>query len=409
MAAEDLGFSSDRLERIAAFTHRYVDEGRLPGVHTLVTRDGQVVHEDVYGFADVEAGRKLEPDAIYRIYSMTKPIASLALMQCYEDGLCLLEDPVSRYLPNFAEMRVWAGGTLDAPVTEPVRNPVTIRHLLTHTSGLVSGFQPMHLAELYYMRQTGGTDLARGRRASRTLAEWADELHRYPLMFEPGTRWHYSFATDVVGRLVEVLSGMPLDEYIAERITGPLGMVDTGFWVPDDKADRFTACYMRMSSDQKMVRTDGTDAESPYRSPPRFLSGAGGMVSTAADYARFTSMLLAGGTLDGERIIGRRILEYMTVNHLPGGRLLNDLGQSTFTEVAMDGVGFGLGFSVVVDPAATQVPTSVGSFAWGGAASTIFWVDPAERLCAHLFTQLLPSAAYPLRRQLQVAVYQALL
>jgi len=399
---EDLGLSSERLARIDDVTHAYVDKGKLPGVQVLVSRRGQLVHHDCYGWTDVEAETPVRDDTIYRIYSMTKPITSVGLMMLYEEGAFLLENPVSRYLPEFAGAQVWAGGTADAPEKRPAERPVTVHDVLTHLSGLTYGFHFQHpLDELY--RRHGLGDF--GKEPDYDLAEGIERLASLPLLFDPGTRWNYSMSTDVCGRLIEVLSGQPLDQFFRERILGPLGMVDTGFAAPEEDLDRCSVLYVRgadgklhaMASPKRMVR------------PPAFLSGGGGLVGTGRDYLRFTHLLLNGGELDGVRLLSPRTVAYMARNHLPGGRLLNEMGQSTFAEVAMEGTGFGLGFGTVEDAAAQQNLANEGEYSWGGAASTAFWVDPVDELCVVFMTQLLPSSTYPIRRQLRAAVLQAVL
>jgi len=380
--------------------HRYVDQGKIPGVQTLVSRRGQLVHRDCYGFRDIEDGRKVEPDTLYRIYSMTKPITSVALMMLYEEGHFLMENPVSRWIPEFKDLQVWAGGTEDAPETKPLESPLTVHHVLTHTSGLTYGFQFAHPVDALYREQ----DLGNFTSPTYDLAECMARLARLPLQFEPGTSWNYSMSTDVCGRLVEVMSGQTLDEFFRDRIFEPLGMTDTGFVVPESEVGRCSTLYFAAGKAMTVM--------APARSmtvAPSMLSGGGGLVSSADDYLRFCHFLVNGGELDGVRLLSPRTLQFMTTNHLPGGKTLNDMGQSTFAEVAMAGTGFGLGFSVLVDPAASQSLGSAGQYAWGGAASTAFWIDPAEALAVVFMTQLLPSTTYPLRRHLQAGVYQALL
>ena len=394
---EDLGFSSDRLERIADLTHRYVDEGKMPGTDVLVARRGQVVYRDTYGMADIEAGRKLEEDTIYRIYSMTKPIASIALMQLVEKGEVLLHNPVYRYIPSFREARVYAGGGAEDYTTVPLERPVTVHDILTHMSGLSTGFQVGPVGDIY--RAAG---LGFGFRGL-TLEDYCDKLASLPLAFQPGSRWMYSSATDVVGRVVEVASEMSLDAYLDEHIFRPLGMTDTAFWVPEDKQDRFAQCYMR--EDKRLKPFPGA-----YLQPPKLQSGAGGLVGTMDDYHRFATALVRGGEgASGERIIGRKTLEYMAMNHLPGGVDLQTYGGEGASETAMPGVGFGLGFGVVIDPPANQSLASTGEFMWGGAASTAFWIDPAEEISVVFMTQLFPSGAFPIRPQLRWTVNAALL
>ena len=396
------GFDSQRLASVSALVDRYVAEGKLAGAQVQVAHRGEVALRHTVGRADVASDRPLADDAIYRIYSMTKPITSIALMQLYEQGRVLLEDPVSAYIPEFAEMQVFTGGTPTAPKVRPAQTAMTVKDVLTHASGLTYGFFFQNNLDAMY-REDGLGDF---QLPDYTLEEGMRRLATKPLAFDPGTAWNYSMSTDVCGRLVEVISGMGLDEYFAEHITGPLGMVDTAFHVPADKKHRFTSNYA-LTPDEPLLIVDSFDA-SPYLSPPVFLSGGGGLVGTVDDYQRFVDMLLNGGELDGRRIIGRKTLEYMTINHLPEGKTLNELGQSLFSEAVMEGMGFGLGFSTLVDPARNGAVSSGGEFAWGGAASTAFWVDPAEEITCVFMTQLMPSSSYPLRRELKATVYQAL-
>lgn len=398
----DAGFDAGRLQRVAELADRYVDAGQLAGAQVQVAHRGEVALRHTVGQADVESGRPLGDDAIYRIYSMTKPITSIALMQLYEQGLVLLEDPVAKYIPEFADGKVFVGGTPTAPQVRPAQTVMTVKDVLTHTSGLTYGFFFQNNLDAMY-REDGLGNFAL---PDYTLEEGMKRLASKPLAFDPGAAWNYSMSTDVCGRLVEVIAGTTLDAYIAEHVTGPLGMVDTAFHVPADKADRFTSNYA-LTPASPLTRIDAFDSSS-YLSPPVFLSGGGGLVGTLDDYQRFVDMLLNGGELDGERVIGRKTLEYMTLNHLPEGKSLNELGQSLFSEAVMEGMGFGLGFSTVVDPARHGANTSYGEFAWGGAASTAFWVDPVEEITCVWMTQFMPSSHYPIRRELKATVYQAL-
>jgi CubicO group peptidase (beta-lactamase class C family) len=398
---EDLGLSSERLRRVDDAMHAYVDKGKLPGVQTLISRSGELVHHDCYGFADVEAQVPATPDTIYRIYSMTKPITSVGLMMLFEEGHFLLENPVHRFLPELQDVQVWDSGTADDPKTRPPARPMTVHDVLTHLSGLTYGFHFQHPVDELY-RRNGLGDFSE---PAFDLAEGIQRLASLPLLFDPGTRWNYSMSTDVCGRLIEVMSGRPLDQFFESRILGPLGMVDTGFHAPEADLDRCSPLYIRGEDGQLKVMA-------PSRTmvrPPTFLSGGGGLVGTGRDYLRFCHMLLRGGELDGVRLLGPRTVEYMARNHLPDGKLLNDVGQSTFSEAAMEGTGFGLGFSTIEDAAALQNLATEGEFAWGGAASTAFWVDPIEEICAVFMTQLLPSDTYPIRRQLRAAVLQSVL
>jgi CubicO group peptidase (beta-lactamase class C family) len=394
------GFDVDRLSRLDAVLDRYVDGGRLPGVQVAVSRHGEVVHRHCHGVTDVEAGTPVAPDTIYRIYSMTKPITSVALMMLYEEGAFLLENPIARWLPELADLRVWSAGDADAPQTRPLEEPVTVHHLLTHTAGLTYGFQHAHPVDEMYRRKGLG-DFSE---PDHDLDEALARLGALPLLFEPGTRWNYSMATDVCGALIERMSGQTLAEFLRGRVLDPLGMHDTGFSAPETDLDRCSVLYAHQPGSPMIPIAP---AASMVR-PPLLLSGGGGLVGTTDDYLRFCHMLLRGGELDGVRLLSPRTLRFMTSNHLPDGKTLNDMGQSTFAEVAMAGTGFGLGFSVLVDPPASRSLGSEGQFAWGGAASTAFWCDPAEDLAVVFMTQLLPSSTYPLRRHLQAGVYQAL-
>jgi len=394
------GVSVDRLRRLDGVLHHYVDVEKLPGVQTVVSRHGEVVHRDCYGYTDVEAGKPVAPDTLYRIYSMTKPITSVALMMLYEEGHFLMENPVSRWLPELADLSVWVDGSADAPHTRPLETPLTVHHVLTHTSGLTYGFQYQHPVDELYRRNGLGTFGV----PDYDLDECLRRLGRLPLLFEPGTRWNYSMSTDVCGALVERMSGQPLDEFFRVRIFEPLGMHDTDFCAPESQTGRCSVLYWFAPG--KGMRPM-TPAAAMTQRPP-MLSGGGGLVSSADDYLQFCHMLLNRGELASVRLLSPRTLGFMTTNHLPGGRTLNEMGQSTFAETAMDGTGFGLGFSVLLDPAANRSLGTPGQFAWGGAASTAFWVDPVEDLTVVFMTQLLPSNTYPLRRHLQAGVYQAL-
>ena len=408
---EDLGLSSSRLARIGSFFEQaYVAPGRLPGVLTLVARRGQVASLACVGDRDLAAGRPVEADTIFRIYSMTKPITSVALMTLYEEGRFQLDDPVSRFLPELGGLRVWDDGTPLSFRTVPAERDITVRDLLTHTAGFTYGFMGRHPLDALYRRRgiEGRAVLAPQEGApSADLAEMVGKLGELPLLFAPGSRWSYSVATDVCGHLIERLSGQPFDAFLSERILGPLEMVDTGFSVTPDQADRLASCYACTAADP-LVEVDAP-ATSSYLTPPTYLSGGGGLVSTAADYLRFALMLLNGGELDGQRILGRKTVEYMTVNHLPTGGDLASMGQRVFSETTYEGIGFGLGFSVVLDPVKAAVVGSAGEYAWGGAASTTFWVDPREELVVLILTQLLPSSTYPIRRQMKALTYQALI
>jgi CubicO group peptidase (beta-lactamase class C family) len=398
----EAGFDPVRLARLDTHFARYVDDGRLAGWQLLVARHGRVVHSSTYGRRDREADLPVAPDTLWRVYSMAKPITSVAVMMLYEDGLLSLRDPVAAYLPAFADPRVYVAGSARAPETRPAVEQIRLWHLLTHTSGLTYGFLHAHPVDAMY--RAAGIEFFPD--SDIDLATACDRWARLPLVFDPGTEWNYSVSTDVLGRLVEVVSGMPLDRFLAERILGPLGMVDTGFSVPDAQAHRLAGLYVALVPGRPPGRKD--DFTPDPREPVAFLSGGGGLVSTAADYHRFTRMLLGRGELDGVRLLGSRTVDYMTRNHLPGGVDLDTIARPVFAESEHLGVGFGLGFSVVVDPVAGENLVSAGEFAWGGLASTAFWVDPVERVSVVFLTQLIPSGTYPIRRELRALVNSAL-
>jgi CubicO group peptidase (beta-lactamase class C family) len=354
-----------------------------------------------YGLADLETQRPVADDTIWRIYSMTKPITSVAALMLLERGALELTDPVSRYIPAFADTRVYVSGSAANPGTVPVTEPVRIWHLLTHTAGLTYGFHHAHAVDEMYRAKGMEFGAPRG----MDLAGACEVFAGLPLLFQPGTEWNYSVATDVLGRVVEVASGQSLDAFFAEHILGPLGMEDTAFSVTSDDIDRLATLYVR-GHDGALARS--AMGEGATR-PPTYLSGGGGLVSTAADYHRFSQMLARGGELDGVRLLGPRTVAYMTRNHLPGGADLDQVGRPMFSESPFRGVGFGLGVSVVVDAAAGKAMAQEGEYGWGGLASTAFWVDPAAEVTALFLTQFMPSSAYPIRSQLRALVAQALL
>ncbi|NYF57224.1 serine hydrolase domain-containing protein [Micromonospora purpureochromogenes] len=397
-----IGFDPARLARIDQHFGRYVDDGRLAGWQIVVTRRGEIAHSSTYGMRDVEAGAPVERDTLWRIYSMTKPITSVAAMMLWEEGHFELNDPISRWLPEFADVRVFDKGSALKPYTVPAIEPIRVWHLLTHTSGLTYGFAQSSVVDALY--RAAGYDL--GVPAGLDLAGASAGMARLPLMFQPGTGWNYGVSTDVLGRLVEVVSGQSLDAFFTERILTPLGMTDTRWWVDEPDAKRLAALYTPHPGTGQAVRVDRIGAAALNR--PDCLSGGGGLVSTAADYHRFTQLLLRGGELDGVRLLAPRTVRYMTRNHLPGGGDLASFEPEGFAETVLDGIGFGLGFAVVQDPVPARVPSSVGEYYWGGLASTAFWVDPVEEITALLFTQLMPSSTYPLRSQLRQLVYSAL-
>ena len=398
-APEDVGLSSLQLGRVRDWAQRLVDSGRLAGVTTMVARRGRVAHLHSCGLANRETGLAMAPDTIVRVYSMTKPLTSVAVMMLYEQGLFQLDDPVSQFLPCFTTMRVAAGGQRGKIDTVPATRPITIRDLLTHTSGLTYGFMQSTQVDALYRDE--GIDF---QTAECTLGELVERAAALPLLAQPGAEWNYSIGTDVLGHLVATVSGEPFGDYLLHRVIEPLGMVDTTFHVPAQKADRFAANYGKSASGGVTLLDD--PATSRYLSPRAICSGGGGLVSTAGDYMRFCRFMLNRGELDGVRLLGRKTVELMTSNHLRGD--MAAMGMPRFSESSYEGVGFGLGFSVMLDPARAQIVGTPGEYAWGGAASTAFWVDPAEDLAVVLLTQLTPSSTYPIRRELRVLTYAAL-
>jgi CubicO group peptidase (beta-lactamase class C family) len=404
------GLDERQLERITEhLQHRYIDAGRIAGCQVAVARHGHVGYFRSFGARDLERSAPVEEDTIWRIYSMTKPITGVALMSLYERGMFQLSDPVTRFIPEWRDLKVRERDP-DGPdrLVDPQR-PMTVRDLLMHMSGLGFGGGPT-LQELFSDDdgdRAGGFVPGRRRGATATLQTMVEHYAGYPLEFHPGTRWLYSVSTDVCGRLVEIMSGQRFDDYLRQTVLGPLGMNDTAFTVPDDKVDRFAACYRR-DAGKKLVLADDPQ-RSGYREQPSFLSGGGGLVSTTPDYLRFCEMLLNGGELGGVRILGRKTVQLMASNHLPAdGDLQSVALPGGYGEVGFAGMGFGLTVAVAQLPTATQVIGSPGEYMWGGAASTIFWVDPAEDLTVVFMTQFLPSGTFNFRGQLKTLVYPAI-
>lgn len=395
--AKKAGFSESRLNRITEHLQRnYVGPGKIPGCQVVVSRHGQLAYHECLGQRDLERQTPLTEDTIFRIYSMTKPITSIALMQLYERGLFQLNDPVHRYLPGWKDQQVYVSGEGENTVLTPPSQPATFRHMLSHTAGLSYGASNHPIDKVYRahrVRRDHGED----------LQGFVDKLANVPLYYSPGERWLYSYATDVCGYLVEALSGQSLDEYFSEHIFQPLGMTDTAFSVSEEKIERFAANYQR--NPDKTLKLLDDPHKSAYLAQPTFLSGGGGLTGTTADYLRFCEMLRQDGKLDGARIIGSRTLKLMYRNHLPGD--LSALAIGAFSETAYEGVGFGLGFATSLDEVATGT-TGAGDYYWGGAASTIFWVDPVEDLVAVFMTQLMPSATFNFRGQLKNIIYGAI-
>ncbi|NEX91760.1 serine hydrolase domain-containing protein [Caulobacter sp. 17J65-9] len=399
------GFDAARLRRVDGFLkERYLDSGRLPHAQILVSRDGEIVHFSSQGAAREGSSRQIDESSIFRIASMTKPITSVAFMMLVEAGKVAVDTPVEDVLPEFKDIGVYDGGGAGEPFrTKPTAGPMRMLDLLRHTSGLTYGFQNRTPVDAAYRAGKLAEDWHEG----LDLDGFVRELGQIPLEFTPGEAWNYSVSTDVLGAVIERVSGMPLDRYFAERIFAPLKMNDTGFVVPAKKADRLTDCYAWAGPEKGRVMFD-RGAESFWLRQPRFLSGGGGLVSTALDYHRFCLMLANGGELDGARLLGRKTLDLMTLNHLPGRSDLASMSKSLFSETQNGGIGFGLGFAVTQDVARVMIPGSVGEHYWGGMFTTSFFVDPVEKLHVVFMTQCSPSWIYPLRRELKTLIYSSL-
>ncbi|MEW6184748.1 MAG: serine hydrolase domain-containing protein [Thermodesulfobacteriota bacterium] len=412
-----VGVSAERLARLDQWLEKQISNERLAGCSLLFGRRGQAVYFKAIGKAELEPEKPFKEDTIVRIFSMTKPITTVAAMMLYEENHFQLDDPLSQYIPAFRNMRVWQGQRIDN--TQPAEQPITIRQLMTHTSGLTYGFMQANPVDARYRelkieRPSDATD----------LEEWVNRLATIPLICQPGSQWNYSVSTDVLGRLVEIWSGESLAEFFENRILKPLKMVDTGFQVAEGKQERFAALYTpvwgaslsdvgRTTAAEPKEKRGGLKLEeaagkSSYLKPTNLYMGGGGLTSTISDFAKFCQMLLNRGELEGKRLLGRKMVEYMMTNHLPDHKDMAAMGQPVWSETTYEGIGFGLGGAVVLDPVKAQIVTSVGEYHWGGAASTFFWLDPVEDLYVVFLTQLVPSSSYPLRRELRTRVYQTL-
>ncbi|MGW7384180.1 serine hydrolase domain-containing protein [Streptomyces sp. NPDC054794] len=379
---DEAGLDAKALDRLDQYFAHHVDEGRLPGYLVSVARGGRVAHLTTYGHRDVAAGLPVEADTLWRIYSMTKPVTAVAALLLVQEGRLSLDDPVERHLPVFANPRVYEGGSGDEVRTRPAAGPILVRHLLTHTAGLTFGFYYSHPVDALYRAARLESSVPPG----ANLAETVDVYASLPLQFEPGTQWNYSVASNVLGRVIEVVSGQPLDEFFAERIFRPLGMTDAGLHIGPEQEERLSELY---------GETEAGGIEPipglPLKGRPRFLSGSGGMVASAHDYHRFMEMLRRGGELDGARLLTPASVALMTANHLPDNADLRAFGAPAHQEPGNAGVGFGFNVSVVIDPARTLAPTSLGAYGWSGVATTTFWVDPGRDLTAQFMTQVRPK------------------
>ncbi len=395
MNPKQLGRLTDHL------MERYVEPGKIAGALPLIFRNGVLAYCEPLGSMDLERAKPMAPDTIFRIYSMTKPITSVALMMLYEQGAFQLNDPVTRYIPEWKNMRVFQSGVAPSFITAAPERRITFKDLFMHMSGLTYGFMNRtNVDHAYRKLGIGGVE------PGSTLKDTIDKLARIPLEFSPGTRWNYSVSTDVLGYLVEVISGQRFDEYLRTQIFEPLGMTDTGFTVKDGNIGRFAANYSRALG--KELKLEDDPENSIYTRPRTYFSGGGGLVSTVNDYLKFCRMLLNKGVLDGKRILGPRTVELMTRNHLPNNDDLTRWALGTFAETTYEGYGFGLGFSVHLGSVRSATIGSMGEYAWGGAASTIFWVDPVEDMIVIFMTQLMPSGTFNFRGQLKSLIYPAI-
>ena len=401
------GLDAGRLERITDHLERnYITNGKIAGCQVTVARHGHIAYAKNFGLMDRERGKPTADDTIYRIYSMTKPIVSVALMTLYEQGYFQLNDPVHRYVPSWRNHRVWTSGEGDVMQTEPAHRPISFRDVLSHTAGLTYGGGLPGVGVQHPIDHIYRSLKIRSFDAPDSMQTFLDKLGQVPLRYQPGTAWMYSLATDVCGALVEVISGKPLAQYLDEVIFQPLGMKDTAFWVTPEKAGRFAANYQR-GADKQLKLIDDPETSNFLREPG-FKSGGGGLTGTSADYLRFCEMLRRGGELDGQRILGPRTIELMHMNHLPGGKDLTQVALGSFSETANEGVGFGLGFASTLGQVETG-SLGAGDYYWGGAASTIFWVDPKEDLSVVFMTQLMPSGTFNFRGQLKSIIYSSII
>ena len=393
------GFCPARLTRISPWLKRYVDEKKLPFAHVAVLRKGQLAYSNCYGVRDIEEGSPILEDGIYRIYSMTKLVTTVAALALYEKGAFQLDDPVDKFVDEFRDARVFISGRKDSINSVEAETPMTIRQLMNHTSGLTYGaFDPGPVGQLM---RSGKIDFGN---LQANLGDTVRRLASIPLCFQPGSQWRYGVSTDVLGYVIEVVTGKTLLQVFDELIFKPLNMNDTFFEVPINKVKKFCSLYTRTKSESlKLLECAGS---SRFCKPVNMYSGGGGLISSMRDYLVFLEMIRCGGRYDDAQILGRKTVELMLRNHLSGD--MASMGQPTFSEMPMEGIGFGLGGAILLDPAKAQILGSEGEFTWGGMASTAFWIDPKEELSVVFITQLIPSSCYPIRRELRVLVYQAL-
>jgi CubicO group peptidase (beta-lactamase class C family) len=399
--ASEVGMDPARLALLEPRLRGFIDRGLMPGWLLLISRAGKIVHLSRAGYKDLERQEPIGSDTIWRLMSMTKPITSVAAMMLYEQGLLSLTDPVSRFIPAFDGMRVYAGGSPDRPMSVPAFEPVTIWHLLTHTAGMTQAFVHRHPCDEMLRNRGFGFTNPPGMTLEQAVERWAS----VPLLFQPGTDWNYSLATDVLSRVIELVTHSPLDQALRDLLFEPLGMEDTGFWLPADRRNRLAQLYMGLPGG---IGAAHEEMALVPQERPTFMSGGSGLVGTAGDYHRFLRMLARKGELEGKRLLTRRTVEYMTRNHLPGGVDLESFSRPLFADVPMRGVGYGLGFSVVQDPVRHRSVSSAGEYGWGGVASTLFWVDPSEELEILFMSQIIPTPAVQLRSALHPLIYYSI-
>lgn len=394
----ELGLNANKLSRVETWLNDYVDQGKIAGAVTLVARRGQIAQLLAAGRMDIETDSPMEPDTIFRIYSLTKIVTSVAVLMLYDDGLIQLDDPIAKYIPAFADVKVFAGKSGDDIEVEELHRPITIHDLLTHTAGIGDdALFGSPLASVYRKAELARPD--------QTLAQMVERLVQLPLLHQPGEGWNYSISPDVLARLVEVVSGLRFDEFLRERIFEPLGMSDTGFYVPDYELHRLATVY-RAERDGRLTAVDSA-VSSPYAEERTYLSGSAGLVSTPLDFYRFAQMLLSGGEWEGVRILQPATVALMTRNHLPE-KLLPFRMPWRHVQHYTDGCGFGLGVRVVLDVEAWGLPGSVGEYGWAGATNTYLWIDPVEEMVLLLFTQLVPFMHLPMDREFKRLVYEAI-
>ena len=419
-----LEFSKERLSRIDLFLQKnYIDTGKIPGGQTLIAKKGKIEHFSNLGLIDVSRNKPIEKDSIFRIASMTKPITSVALMMLYEQGKFQINEPISNFIDEWSAPRVYESGDYPNIKTRPAEREITFRDLLSHQAGLSYGRDQNDPVDLQYQKEftpeylgpfrSVASSLFSSRNKDKNqefqpnLSDFSKKLSEFPLLYSPGKKWNYSYATDLCGYLVEVISGQGFDKYLKDNIFDPLEMKDTSFSVKEKNISRFASSY-RADINSEFVLWEDREKSNFAKNQYICLGGAG-LVSTALDYFNFAQMLLDGGKFKKERLLSRKTIDFMTSNHLYGGKFLSDMALSgKWTETTFDGVGFGLGFSVVMDTISHQVPGSNGTYAWGGALNTAFWIDPVEQIIVVFMTQLYPSDRYPIRRELQVLVNSAL-